>query len=262
MAIALVGHAQVKSISKNSVPMVPMTAQKAVTGLENIKATSPASVQTGNREEEPIDIGQTYYDWQSNMASRNFTAVWPDGFAAMAWTTSTQTDFSDRGTGIATFDPTTGKWSYCEGRVEPVKTDFGSISRYKQNGLVVAAHTSTDVIIYINEDFRNGGTTWTEVALPNDSHHPCWPVVQCSGTDNDIIHLLYTDKGATSPYPDPLLYSRYQDGQWAVEHQILPYMDENYISDGNANIAYFMPYDPAKPYRVALRQQRRTSCRL
>jgi len=202
-------------------------------------------------EQDIVTIGQTYYDWQSNAGARNYTAVWPDGFAAMCWTTSTQTNYSDRGTGIATFDPATGEWTASEGRIEPVKTGFGSIARYKENGLVVAAHTSSDVRFWINEDFRNGSNTWTEVTVPSDGHDPCWPVVGTSGENLDIIHLLYTDNGATSPYKDPLLYSRYVNGTWQTRNENLPALSADRVSAGKSNMAYFIPCDPERPNRIA-----------
>lgn len=250
LAMGLTGFAQTKGISHKSVKMEPAQMQ-VFTGLEDLNLQYAPTTRS-IVEEEPIDLGQTYYDWQSNMGPRNCTAVWPDGFAAMAWTTSTTTGYDDRGTGIATFDPAVGEWTYSEGRVEPIKTGFGTIARYKQNGLVVAAHTADDLRMWINEDFRNGGTTWTEVALDNaGSHDACWPVVQCSGENLDIIHLLYTDNGATAPYTDPLLYARYANGAWEVTHEILPSLTVDKITDGGSNIAYFMNFDPEKPNRVA-----------
>lgn len=249
LAMGLTGFAQNKGISHKSVKMEPAQMQ-VFKGFEDLNCQYAPTTRS-IVEEEPIDIGQTYYDWQSNMGPRNCTAVWPDGFAAMCWTTSTTESNDDRGTGIATFDPAVGEWTYSEGRVEPVKTGFGSIARYKENGLVVAAHTSSDLRFWINEDFRNGGTTWTEVALPNDGHDPSFPVVQCSGENLDIIHLLYTDYGATAPYTEPLLYARYANGAWEVTHEILPSLTVDKITDGGSNIAYFMNFDPEKPNRVA-----------
>lgn len=250
LAMGLTGFAQTKSMSHKSVKMEPAQMQ-VFTGLEELNF-SYAPETRSIVEEEPIDLGQTYYDWQSNMGPRNCVVSWPDGFAAMAWTTSTDVSYADRGTGISTFDPATGEWTYSEGRVESVKTGFGSIARYKENGLVVAAHTATYTGLYFNEDFRNGGTTWTEVILDNEgSHDACWPVVFCSGENLDIVHLLYTDNGATAPYTDPLLYSRYVNGTWETTHEVLPALSADEFTDGGSNIAYFLPYDESKPNRVA-----------
>lgn len=249
LAMGLTGFAQVQGISHKSVKMEPAQEQ-VFTGLEEI-GTQYAPTTRSIIEEEPIEIGQSYYDWQSNMGPRNTTAVWPDGFAAMCWTTSTETTYTDRGTGIATFDPATGEWTASEGRVESVKTGFGCIARYKENGLVVAAHTANYLALYINEDFRNGGTTWNEVVLDNGSHDACWAVVGTSGENLDIIHILYTDNGATAPYTDPLLYARYVNGAWETTHEVLPALAADKITDGGSNIAYFMQYNPEKPNRVA-----------
>jgi len=249
LAMGLTGFAQTKGISHKSVKMEP-AQQQVFTGLEDLNCQYAPTTRS-IVEEEPIDLGQSYYDWQSNAGPRTVTAVWPDGFAAMAWTTSTETSYTDRGTGIATFDPATGEWTYSEGRVEPEKTGFGNIARYKENGLVVAAHTSTYLALYINENFRNGGSWEGPIILDNGSHDACWPTVQCSGENLDIIHILYTDNGATAPYGDPIYYSRYENGAWTVTHQLLEALDVNHQTDGGSNICHFMHFNPEKPNRVA-----------
>lgn len=258
MTIVITGFAQVKSVSRKS---MTTKAEKAytLTGFEerdyaNVVFT-PRSMMTAPEETE---LAFTAYDWQSNAGPRNFTAVWPDGFAVMAYTLATQATFGDRGTGLAWFDPAVGEWGFNDTRSENVKTGFGSIARYKDNGLVIAAHTASDLRIFIVEDFRDDPSQnfGDGIVLPvTTGVDPCWPVVQCSGENLDIIHVLCTNSGAKitppdSPGEDPIIYYCYQDGTWTHQYEVLPSLDADHLSDGGSNLTYFIDYDPAKPNRV------------
>ena len=222
LSLAVSGMAQHRV--QNRVERQTPKAEKAIklTGHETYsnENTIPAQTRTMLAPEE-IELGATTYDWQTNAGMRNQTVAWEDGFAAVCWTTSNNASFTDRGTGISCFDPATGEWSYSEGRVESEKTGFGTIARYGENGLVVAAHTATACAIYINEDFRNGGE-WDEPIYLDNSNGPCWPVVQTSGANHDIIHVLATASGYdVAGVHEPLIYFQYKDGDWAKENVVL-----------------------------------------
>ena len=207
---------------------------------------------------DATELSFTTYDWQSNAAQRNFTAVWPDGYAVMCYTQASDVSYSDRGTGLAIWDPAVGEWEYTETRVEGVKTGFGSIARYKENGLVIAAHTSSDCRIFIVEDFRDGNRDFGEgIVMPTQGENGrvqdiCWPIVQCSGENLDIIHVFATEYTLTDPYPSALLYTRYENEDFTVINHVLPNLDATNLTDGGSNIAYFLDYDPAKPNRVGI----------
>ncbi|MBQ1584085.1 MAG: hypothetical protein II078_03375, partial [Muribaculaceae bacterium] len=96
------------------------------------------------------ELDYTVYDWQSNQGARTWTIVWPDNKINFAYTMATDpTSYADRGTGIGTYDYNNDEWIPLGGRIESEKTGFGSIARYKENGIVIAAHTSTNTGIYI-----------------------------------------------------------------------------------------------------------------
>ena len=253
MAMAITGIAQVRSLSYKDAIGKPVQKQ-VFRGTEEAPVANFAQTRgIVSVDPEAEDLNYSTYDWQTNAGPRNYVAVWPDGYAVMALTLATETNFSDRGTGLAWYDPAVGSWSFKATRAEGVKTGFGSIARYKENGLVIAAHTANDLRIFIAEDFRSNPTQdfgeGIILPAPNNSD-PCWPVVQCSGENLDIIHVLCTDNGATAPYSSPLIYYRYENGSWTHEAEILPTMTANELSDGGSNIAYFILYDPAKPNRV------------
>ena len=260
MAMAITSFAQVKGISRKSVKAEPAQAI-SVTGMEEFNNSFPASTRSIMTAPEETELSFSAYDWQTNAAARNFTAVWPDGFAVMCYTQATDHEtYSDRGTGLAIYDPATGEWDFTEQRVEDYtnfpageghKTGFGSISRWGENGLVIAAHSSNYTHLFFCEDFRNGGRDFsTLVTLPNELE-PCWPVVQCSGENLDIIHVIATQYTSTDPFDDALRYYRYENGQWTANAVLLDAFNADNMGGGGSNICHFLNYDPEHPNRVA-----------
>ena len=260
MAMAITSFAQVKGISRKSVKAEPAQAV-TVTGMEEFNNSFPASTRSIMTAPEETELSFSAYDWQTNAAARNFTAVWPDGFAVMCYTQATDHEtYSDRGTGLAIYDPATGEWDFTEQRVEDYtnfpageghKTGFGSISRWGENGLVIAAHSSNYTHLFFCEDFRNGGRDFsTLVTLPNELE-PCWPVVQCSGENLNIIHVIATQYTSTDPFDDALRYYRYENGQWTANAVLLDAFNADNMGGGGSNICHFLNYDPEHPNRVA-----------
>lgn len=252
LSLAVSGMAQHRV--QNRVERQTPKAEKAIklTGLESYSNQNTIPAQTRSMlAPEEIELGFTTYDWQTNAGMRNQTAVWEDGFAAVCWTTASNASFTDRGTGISCFDPSTGEWSYSEGRVESEKTGFGTIARYGANGLVVAAHTASACAIYINEDFRNGGT-WEDPIYLNSTYDPCWPVVQTSGANHDIIHIIATaSENDVAGVHEPLIYFQYKEGDWAKENVILDPINADHTPMLSSNDAHFLPIDYSRPNRVA-----------
>ena len=253
MAMAITSFAQVKSMSRKS---VKHEAQKMYSfkGFESLESSYVASPRNMMIAPEEVELSQTYYDWQSNSGARNFTAVWPDGYAVMCYTQASNASYSDRGTGLAIWDPAVGEWEYTEHRVEGVKTGFGSIARYGENGLVVAAHCANDCRIFIVEDFREGNRDFGEgIILPMaegvDATHPA---VQCSGENLDIVHILAANFQADEPYyPEAIFYWRYENEAFTHECELLPSLDQDHVRDGGTNSYYFMRYTNDKRDRVA-----------
>ena len=258
MVMAITSFAQVKGISRKSVKAEPRQAV-TVTGLEVNNNNFPASTRSIMTAPEETELSFTAYDWQSNAAARNFTAVWPDGFAVMCYTQATNQSYSDRGTGLAIWDPAVGEWEFTETHAEDFsslpaseqKTGFGSISRWGENGLVIAAHSANQCHLFFCEDFRNGDRDFsTVVTMPNELE-PTWPAVQCSGENLDIVHVIATQYSSTDPFDDALRYYRYENGEWTANAELLTAFNADNMGGGGSNIAHFINYDPAKPNRVA-----------
>lgn len=258
MAMAITSFAQVKGISRKSVKAEPVQAV-TLTGMEEYNNNFQASTRSIMTAPEEIELSFSSYDWQTNAAARNFTAVWPDGFAVMCYTQATTQNYSDRGTGLAIYDPATGEWEFTETHAEDFtnlpaseqKTGFGSITRWGENGLVIAAHSANQCHLFFCEDFRHGDRDFsTVVTLPNDLE-PTWPSVQCSGENLDIVHVIATQYSSQDPFDDALRYWRYENGQWTADGVLLEAFNADNMGGGGSNIAHFINYDPAHPNRVS-----------
>ena len=183
------------------------------------------------------ELDYTTYDWQTNWGNINRTIVWPDGKVSFAYTYASASNFSDRGTAIGTYDSNCDEWIPMGGRIEIEKCGFGSIARYKDNGIVVASHTDTQCGIYIIEDKDNMVPNSVPCAIRMDpTFDPAWPVVITSGVNRDIIHVV-----ATGYSDNNLYYFRSRDGlTWDVQNVVLPYLTPEYGSSWGSNVAYWM----------------------
>lgn len=259
MTIVITGFAQIKSARQDVKQMKP-AQRMTVTGMEERDfANFPASTRSIITSAEETELSFSSYDWQTNAAARNFVAVWPDGFAVTCYTQATAQNYSDRGTGLAIWDPAVGEWEFTESHAEDFsnlpaaeqKTGFGSISRWGQNGLVIVAHSANQCHIFFCENFRNGDRDFsTVVTLPNELE-PTWPAIQCSGENLDILHIIATQYSSTDPIDDALRYWRYENGTFTADAVLLEAFNAENMGGGGSNIAHFMPYDPANPNRVA-----------
>lgn len=260
LSVAYVGYSQVRMASKNDAKKQVSTMQK-VGRMEtpNLNAYVQ-SEPTITRSESELDW--TVYDWQTNSGARNWTLTWPDGKVTFAYTVASDLGLADRGTGISTYDSNTDEWVTSEGRVEQEKTGFGSIARFKENSILVAAHTATNLGVYLIEDKDDVQAESAElVSYLDGTYDPCWPVIQTSGPNRDIVHVVATANavdGSSVNHPDaegvatPFIYFRSMDGgqTWDKENVILPFLGPEYGIEWGSNSCYFM--DTRDDNRIAL----------
>ena len=236
LLVTISGYSQLNHMQTTD-GMRKLATQKKVGRTDNVNANVQSHPNMVRFDFGQGELDYTSYDWQTNAGPINRTIVWPDGKVNFAYTMASEINYADRGTGIGTYDYYNDEWIPSGGRVEIEKTGFGSIARYKENGIVIAAHTDTECGIYILEDRDD----WASFSIPraitfDPTIDPCWPVVMTSGTNRDIIHVI-----ATGYSNNKLYYFRSRDGQtWDVENVILPYLSEEYGSDWGSNVCYWM----------------------
>ena len=247
LLVATMGFSQVQKttmsrydIRKNTTAIQKAPRLDAVNG--NFESEP---VMTSTRDLNSGDLDYTTYDWQTNHAAINRTIVWPDGKVNFAYTLSNSNNYNDRGTGIGTYDSNTDEWIPLEGRIEAEKTGFGSIARYGENGIVVAAHTASDTKIYIVEDKDNmtPNSVTAVLNIGTDIYtHPC---VMTSGPNRDIIHMVCSEFEDGDPdgngIEHGIRYYRSSDGEnWDIVCRELPYLTIDYGTEHGGNCYYWM----------------------
>ena len=234
LSVTFAGFAQVQKVSMTNERLNPAQMQKA--GRMEVVNENVQSQPNMTRTDGELDYPT--YDWQSNQGTRTWTINWPDGKVSFAYTyASDVSPYNDRGTAIGTYDPAKDEWIPSGGRVENEKTGFGSIARYGENGIVVAAHTSSNLGIYLIEDKDNIVPNSTPAALYTNNESYTHPSVMTSGANRDIIHVF---AGNFDDSTIPAKYWRSSDGQtWDKTEVILPYLEER-GSDWGTNDYYWM----------------------
>lgn len=166
-------------------------------------------------------IGDTWYDLQSNTLLGNRIHLFPDGAIGAVWTRGNESppNFPDRGTGYNYYDGSTWGPMPAE-RLESVRTGWPSYAPYGEDGEIVSSHDFGAAVIMLLDRQTKGTGAWNEwptVAGPN-GQEISWPRMTTSGVNHGTIHLLYTTwpvaNGGT-PYngmDGALLYSRTSDG--------------------------------------------------
>lgn len=181
-------------------------------------------VKTSNLLSEE-DIGETFYDKQSNRAVANRVYVHPDGTMAATWTYSMESaGFTDRGAAYNYFDGNNwGLWP--TQRIESVRCGWPSYAPLGENGEIVVSHNAVDAL-YINRRTEKGTGDWTETIIqgPAGFEKVTWPRVTTTGIDNNIVHVLgiIRDFPASGEYT--LGYYRSTDGGevWDIMNYEIP----------------------------------------
>ncbi len=243
LLVATMGYSQVRKVSKNDAKnkVATMQATKGMESLEN----------SLNRPISPLSEGEldyTIYDWQTNWSNINRTIVWPDGKVNFAYNMANSESLSDCGTGIGTYDSNLDEWIPSDGRIEIEKTSFGSIARYQENSIVVAAQTESMCGLYIVEDKDNiTPNSVPAVSYLDPTYNPRCPNVMTSGANRDIIHVVATANSnfgvpGAEGVNMPVIYFRSMDGgeTWDKENIVLPYMGPEYGIAWGVHVCYWM----------------------
>ena len=239
LLVAFAGYSQVRqTISKDFKAASMKKAARMEASFENVQS-QPNMTRTDG------ELDYTTYDWQSNSGARTWTINWPDGKVSFAYTVASDESFSDRGTGIGTYDPVADEWIPLGGRIENEKTGFGSIARYRDNGIVVAAHTATDLKVFIVEDKDNMTPNSVPAIYNAGKDWYSHPAVMTSGPNRDIIHMVAAEFSGDSDgdgITNGIRYWRSLDGgqTWDKQESVLPFLTIEYGIEHGTNSYYFM----------------------
>ena len=239
LLVALAGYSQVRQTSYKDAANKKVATMQKFTGMETLECVQ--SEPTMTRSDAELDY--TVYDWQSNAGPRTWTITWPDGTVNFGYTWASNSSFSDRGTCIGTYNYENDEWITLGGRIENERTGFGSIARYKENGIVIAAHTNTDLGVYVVENKDEMAPNSTAASIYTNSADYTHPAVMTSGPERDIIHLAAAKfQGTEGDVYEPIRYWRSSDGgqTWDKECVELPFLTAEYGINWGTNSYYWM----------------------
>ncbi|MCK5079378.1 MAG: hypothetical protein KAR09_05515, partial [Bacteroidales bacterium] len=190
---------------------------------------------------DPIEteLGETFYDLQSNASIGNRFQVWDDGTMAAVWTRGMEaTAFPNRGTAYNYFDGTAwGPWPTA--RIQDTRCGWPSIAAWGTGGEISVAHNGVTGLEWSQRETKGTGS-WTQTnflgpaGIENDL---TWPRMITSGENNEIIHLFANSYVAYLGQGQALLYSRSADGgeTWEPHNVVLDGMGDDYYLELGAD---------------------------
>jgi len=234
----------------NLAPIVEVFTEKQLdSSSSNVLIRNQSSTKRGtNTSYNFIQIGNTYYDLQTNASIGRRVMLLPNGKVSAVWTTSdTKTaGFPNRGTGYNFFDSLAWFPSPVHtARVESSRTGWPSLG-VNGNSEWVMGHDATLGGFVKSKNNSIGSKSWTSAAavLTQNKKRPIWGRVANSG---NYFHCIanYSDSGAIgeprAPTINgvfaPMTYSRSTDGgaTWSTQHMLLPGYDSTRYTSGGGD---------------------------
>ncbi len=199
-----------------------------------------------------IDLGQTYYDLQTNSSPGRRIALHADGTISAVWTTSPDagTGYPNRGSGYNYSDGTTW-YTGRDNKIESSgRTGWPSVMLLEDGSEMIIAHESNTGGFVASRNSTKGSTNFIstsaildDVSDVNTNRVPIW---NRSATSNGKVHLisnywfsdangvpLVTRDGVSSP----TTYSRWDvSGDTAdITHALLPGYDSTLFQTGGGD---------------------------
>jgi len=228
---------QLRDVAAKRVPY--SIADRDIQAFENPALKSPKSPTE-------TQIGDSWYDWQTNATMQNRFYYYDDGTFAATWMNGYNfPNFDDRGTAYNYFDG--ASWTgFSVDRIESQRSGWGNYWPLGENGEILISHISggDDDGLLINRRTEKGTGEWEESLFPGPAggESIIWPYSVVSGIDNNTIHLLAmtrpVENGGTlyQGIDGAMLYSRSTDGgdSWDIQNVVLEELS-------NSNFATFSP---------------------
>lgn len=193
-----------------------------------------------------IKVGSTYYDLQTNASIGRRVLLHNDGKVSVAWTTSNDAAYTNRGTGYNHFD--LSNWLSVgnpTSRIESVRLGWPSIGVNGGKEWVMG-HDAANGGFVLSTNASVGSNSWTSGSniLAEDNLRPIWGRVANNG---NTFHAICSYSDSSAPGDPraprrkgvfaPMTYSRSLDGgvTWDIQHVLLPGYDSSRINSGGGD---------------------------
>ena len=203
------------------------------------------------------DIGQTWYDTQSNAAMQKRLYVYDDGTMAGVWTFGQEgnPNGDDRGTGYNYFNG--DEWGpFPDVSLEWVGARAGwpSYTTYGEGGEAYVCHDYWLGTILGTRDEKGTGE-WTQVIQggPVGAVDISFPRIVTTGPDHNIVHILSVTWNPFNGQDNALLYARTLDAgaSWEVENETFLELGADYtLAIGLDSYSWAEPKDGLMAFLV------------
>lgn len=224
---------------------------RAVIQKKNIKGDGLNSQNTPVKNYSMVmsasDIGQTWYDLQTNRGMQKRIYLHDDGTMAGVWTYGPEVNPAgvNRGTGYNYFDG--NSWgAYPSAAIESgAQAGWPSYAPWGENGEAYTCHDYYDGTILGTRPEKGTGA-WNLViqAGPTGAEDISFPRITTTGVNHDVIHILSTTWVSYLGQEGALLYAKTSDGgaTWDIENQTFDDLGLDYTLDLGGDV-----YDFAEP---------------
>ncbi|MCD4694947.1 MAG: glycoside hydrolase, partial [Bacteroidales bacterium] len=191
------------------------------------------------------DIGNTWYDLQTNVSMQNRLYLYDDGTFGAAWTFGPEGSpgGNGRGTGYNYFDGNDWGPLPTISVEDTTKTGWPSYTPYGENGeLFVCHHMAYGLLFGIRETKGTGAWEGNLQFGPVGAIDISWPRGITTGIDNNIIHFIsVTYDNPIFGQTESLLYSRSSDGgdTWEIENHFFEELGPDYYTNLGGDIYEF-----------------------
>ena len=239
MSIGFFGFSQERSNLSKSLRNISKTAVYVSPTDEVVDvAVAPNPYVSNTRDISGEDeIGNTWYDLQSNTLLSNRMFVYDDGSIGAVWTRGVEgaPNFADRGTGYNFFDGEAQTWGDAPtARVEDDRVGWPSYAALGENGEIIVSHLAAGLKISTRDQKGVGDWNYQTLSGPTDL---TWPRMTTGGENHNTIHLLANSYDEFGGQPRALFYYRSQDAgaTWDIEAEVLEGLGPDFYTEINAD---------------------------
>ena len=208
VAVAALAQQPIKLTKEQNEYKVSVPVQLIEQQVEKSTSTqTPLNTNAIQRSATEVQIGESYYDLQTNSSIQRRILNHANSTISATWTFSTDAAWSNRGTGYNYFNGSS--WgSAPTAELESERTGWPNPLRTGSGKEIIISHSTASSIFHRVQRNTVGSGTWTQGNLSSQSGQ-VWGRSATGGTNNNTIHMV----GMTLPVANAgSLYTDGMDG--------------------------------------------------